>query len=236
MLNWRGYRALGQNSGRHWRARCPHAIDRALSQSVSRETSYVGLWAQPINGSGDDRGLCTTPLDTLHPIHRIGNRIARDARWESSGDDFASERNVQKNKAKKEKEKARDSRRSTSGKRWKIVREKHSLLYRICMLRMSYNPRRASPTRPSVRVESNILPLIKVSCNRVVSTRQQISGSYFKSNIYGRNIYENIYTKSLRKSIIVNVFLDSSIANAFLNKLSRFLWIKSFMFNLENDE
>lgn len=65
--NWKGYRALRQNSGRHWRrnARCSHAIDRigARSQSVSREISHVGLWAQPINGGGDDRGLCTTPLE-----------------------------------------------------------------------------------------------------------------------------------------------------------------------------
>lgn len=108
--------------------RCPYAIDRARSQSVSRETSYVGLWAQPINGSGDDRGLCTTPLecpglDTPHPIYRIENRIVHNVRRESS-DDFASERNMEK-KRKREKKKVRDSRRST-GKRWKIDHRKHS--------------------------------------------------------------------------------------------------------------
>jgi len=111
MLNWRGYQALRQNSGRYWcrNARWPYAIDRARSQSVFRKASYVGLWAQPINGSGDDRGLCTTllkcfGLDAPHPIYHIGNRFARDVHRESSGND-AREKSVKK---KKRKRKARE--------------------------------------------------------------------------------------------------------------------------------
>ena len=164
MLNWRGYQALRQNSGRYWcrNARWPYAIDRARSQSVFRKASYVGLWAQPINGSGDDRGLCTTllkcfGLDTPHPIYHIGNRFARDVHRESSGND-AREKSVKK---KKEKGKlARDSIDDQYHKRWKIDRRKHPFLYRICMLRSSYNPHDASPTRSSIKAENKSYPPI----------------------------------------------------------------------------
>lgn len=153
MLNLRGYRALCQNSGRHWRrnAQCPHAIDHARPQSVSHETSYVGLWAQPINGSGDDCGLCTTPLecpdlDTLHPIHRIGNGIARDVRRESNDDDFASERNVEKKKKKSSRLKINSGQEMENRSQEILVPPPHA---------SSYNPHDASPTRLSVKVENN---------------------------------------------------------------------------------
>lgn len=52
--------------------------------------------------------LSNTPVsNTPHPIHRIGNRIARDVRRGSSGDDFASEGNVEKKEERKKKESSR---------------------------------------------------------------------------------------------------------------------------------
>lgn len=139
MLNLRGYRALCQNSGRHWRrnAQCPHAIDHARSQSVSHETSYVGLWAQPINGSGNDCGLCTTPLSnapvSIPCIQYTASGIESLAM-------FAVNRTAMTSRARetwKKKRKAREDSRSTLGKRWKIDRKKHLLLHRICMLRVT---------------------------------------------------------------------------------------------------
>lgn len=112
MWNWRGYQALRQNSGGHWRwnVQCRmQSIARACLQSVSRETSYVGLLVQPINDSGGDRGLCTTPFKRSglsmpriqYTASRIGSlaMLAENRATMTSRAKFSSRARAEKNEA-----------------------------------------------------------------------------------------------------------------------------------------
>jgi hypothetical protein len=94
----------------------PYAIDRACLQSVSRETSYIGLLVQPINDSGGDRGLCTTPFKrpglSMPRIQYTASRIGSLAMLAENQATITLRAKFSRARARRRKKEARDSRRS----------------------------------------------------------------------------------------------------------------------------
>lgn len=175
--------------------------------------------------------LSNAPVsNTPHPIHRIGNRIARDARREAAMTSRARE-TWKKKTRKKEKGKLEtldDQHRARDGK--SIAGNIRSPIAFACFNRVTI---RTALLRSSIKTENNkssSLQLIKVAHNRMVFAREKIntvalvilSQTYSAENALGKMIVIILELNVLLELIVtkfIGVFLDPSKADVFLDKL-----------------
>lgn len=140
MINWREYRVLCYStkiaaSTDAWNLQCRmQSIALASNRSLAKPvTSFFGL--QPINDSGDDRGLCITPLESLSiSMPFLSNTLHRG--WDRSRCSLKIERQwfhklgIPSAREKREKRNSRFYERSARSKKWKI-NWKHRSLYSL---------------------------------------------------------------------------------------------------------
>jgi len=127
MINWREYRVLCYSTKiaaatDAWNLQCRmQSIALACNRSLAKPvTSFFGL--QPINDSGDDRGLCTTPLESLSiSMPFLSNTLHRE--WDCSRCSLKIERQwfhklgIPLARKKREKRNSRFYERSASSKK-----------------------------------------------------------------------------------------------------------------------